>query len=120
MSVLTANARRDLSSARQSIGVLNREKQALADQTSRALAAAENRFEGIALTGRRVVFLVDMSGSMELVDEKTPAQRSPLRGQAASQICLLLSQRKTNCVRPGDFQPSAFGPAAARWLVGRG
>jgi sulfur relay (sulfurtransferase) DsrF/TusC family protein len=35
--------------------------------------AADARFEGIALTGRRVVFLVDMSGSMELVDENTPA-----------------------------------------------
>jgi hypothetical protein len=27
----------------------------------------------MSLTGRRVIFLVDMSGSMELVDEKTPA-----------------------------------------------
>jgi predicted nucleic acid-binding Zn-ribbon protein len=35
--------------------------------------AAENRFAGITLTGRRVIFLVDMSGSMELVDEDTPA-----------------------------------------------
>jgi Mg-chelatase subunit ChlD len=38
---------------------------------ARVKAAAENRFEGITLTGRRVVFLVDMSGSMEMVDEKT-------------------------------------------------
>jgi hypothetical protein len=36
-------------------------------------AAAENRFEGITLTGKRVIFLVDMSGSMDSVDEKTPA-----------------------------------------------
>jgi predicted nucleic acid-binding Zn-ribbon protein len=36
-------------------------------------AQTENRFAGIALTGKRVVFLVDMSGSMELVDEETPA-----------------------------------------------
>ena len=34
--------------------------------------ALENRFAGITLTGRKVVFLVDMSGSMELVDENTP------------------------------------------------
>jgi hypothetical protein len=40
---------------------------------NRARAAAENRFAGLALTGRRVVFLVDMSGSMDLVDENTPA-----------------------------------------------
>jgi hypothetical protein len=40
---------------------------------NRRAAAAENRFAGIALTGKRVVFLVDMSGSMELVDPDTPA-----------------------------------------------
>src|SRR6185369_6608629 len=31
--------------------------------------AAENRFAGITLTGNRVIFLVDMSGSMEFVEE---------------------------------------------------
>src|SRR5262249_14775327 len=35
----------------------------------------EQRFAGIELTGRHVVFLVDMSGSMELIDENTPAPR---------------------------------------------
>lgn len=34
-------------------------------------AAAQNRFAGITLTGKKVVFLVDMSGSMELTDEAT-------------------------------------------------
>ncbi len=42
-------------------------------ETGRLRAANDQRFAGIALTGRRVVFLVDMSGSMEQVDEKTPA-----------------------------------------------
>ncbi len=46
--------------------------QALSGRLARANAAAEQRFEGIALTGRNVVFLVDMSGSMDLVDERTP------------------------------------------------
>jgi hypothetical protein len=68
-----ANAGKELTDARQSIDTLQRDKQMLTDQASRALAAVENRFEGIALTGRRVLFLVDMSGSMELVDEKTAA-----------------------------------------------
>jgi hypothetical protein len=31
------------------------------------------RFAGLALTGKRVVFLVDTSGSMEMLDEKTEA-----------------------------------------------
>ncbi|HEY1380586.1 MAG TPA: VWA domain-containing protein [Gemmataceae bacterium] len=44
----------------------------LSGRLARAAAAADQRFEGIALTGRNVVFLVDMSGSMDLVDEKTP------------------------------------------------
>jgi hypothetical protein len=44
----------------------------LSGRLARANAAADQRFEGIALTGRNVVFLVDMSGSMDLVDEKTP------------------------------------------------
>lgn len=69
--VATGKAK-DLADAYRRIAELQGEKKQLADQASRALAAVENRFEGIALTGRRVVFLVDMSGSMELVDERTP------------------------------------------------
>jgi hypothetical protein len=46
--------------------------QDLSGRLTRANATAEQRFEGIALTGRNVVFLVDMSGSMDLVDERTP------------------------------------------------
>src|SRR5438132_519139 len=73
LQTIAADQKKDLSEATRNIGTLQREKQSLADQANRALAAAENRFEGIALSGRRVVFLVDMSGSMELVDEKTAA-----------------------------------------------
>jgi hypothetical protein len=68
-----ADRKKDLVDAQRSIDVLQQDKRTLADQASRARAAIENRFEGIALTGRRVLFLVDMSGSMELVDERTPA-----------------------------------------------
>jgi hypothetical protein len=64
--------RKDLADAGRSIDLLQREKRLLTDQFNRARATFENRFEGIALTGRRVIFLVDMSGSMELVDERTP------------------------------------------------
>lgn len=63
---------KDLSDANRRVADLESEKKRLADQASRALAAFENRFEGITLTGRRVIFLVDMSGSMDLVDERTP------------------------------------------------
>jgi hypothetical protein len=49
------------------------DQKSLTQQAVQARLAAENRFAGITLTGRRVVFLVDMSGSMEYVDEKTHA-----------------------------------------------
>lgn len=52
---------------------LEGEKKKLRDEARRVRAAAEHRFAGIALTGKRVIFLVDTSGSMELVDEKTEA-----------------------------------------------
>src|SRR5260370_2714171 len=63
---------KDLAEVNRRLTELENEKKQLTDQASRALAAVENRFEGITLTGRRVVFLVDMSGSMALVDDGTP------------------------------------------------
>jgi hypothetical protein len=65
--------KKDLAEANRSIDRLQFEKKTLLDQVGRARAAAENRFAGIQLTGKRVIFLVDMSGSMELVDERTAA-----------------------------------------------
>jgi hypothetical protein len=59
--------------ARANIASLLLDKKRLTGQIARVRADAENRFAGIALTGKNVIFLVDMSGSMELVDEKTPA-----------------------------------------------
>jgi hypothetical protein len=41
----------------------------LSSQLQALKVAADNRFAGIELTGRRVVFLVDMSGSMGMKDE---------------------------------------------------
>jgi hypothetical protein len=45
----------------------------LTDQITRIRLAADNRFAGIQLTGRRIVLLVDMSGSMKLSEERVPA-----------------------------------------------
>ncbi|MBV9124010.1 MAG: VWA domain-containing protein, partial [Planctomycetes bacterium] len=64
---------RELAVARGTISLLESEKQALSDKVLQERAAGQNRFAGITLSGRRVVFLVDMSGSMELVDERTLA-----------------------------------------------
>lgn len=59
--------------ANQTIEGLKTDKKQLAEQMNRVRAASENRFAGLTLTGRRVMFIVDMSGSMDLVDEKTLA-----------------------------------------------
>jgi predicted nucleic acid-binding Zn-ribbon protein len=52
---------------------LQGDKKTLSEQLAKLRLAADNRFAGIQLSGRRVVFLVDMSGSMKMVDEKTVA-----------------------------------------------
>ncbi len=68
-----AEQNRQLDTATRTASRLEDEKKSLANVANRERSARENRFAGIALTGRRVVFLVDMSGSMELVDLQTAA-----------------------------------------------
>src|SRR5207244_4069329 len=63
---------RELVEARGALNTAQGGRVDLVNQITRLKAAAENRFEGIQLTGKRVVFLVDMSGSMELIDDRTP------------------------------------------------
>jgi von Willebrand factor type A domain len=64
---------KDLGAAGQRITSLQDSQASLTEQVSRARAAVENRFAGIELAGRRVVFLVDISGSMQYVDSETHA-----------------------------------------------
>ncbi len=72
MQAQAGNEKKDLAEANHAIEILQGEQKDLRNKLERAQAAVENRFEGIMLTGRRVLFLVDMSGSMDLVDERTP------------------------------------------------
>ncbi len=65
--------RKELQAANQAVEQLQGDKKVLRTEVDRVRAAVDNRFAGIQLTGKRVVFLVDMSGSMELVDEHTTA-----------------------------------------------
>jgi hypothetical protein len=64
---------KELALTRRNLASLREENKSLGKEAARVRAAEENRFAGIALTGRRVVFLVDTSGSMDLVDENTKA-----------------------------------------------
>jgi len=52
---------------------LQGQKAKLADKYDKLQRDTDSRFAGIALTGRRVVFVVDTSGSMKLIDDKTAA-----------------------------------------------
>jgi len=47
-------------------------KAKLADKFDKLQVESENKFAGIAMTGKNVVFLVDMSGSMERIEEQVP------------------------------------------------
>lgn len=64
---------KDLADARSSMVDLQGQKRVVADELDRVRAAADNRFAGVTLTGRRVLFMVDISGSMDLIDERTTA-----------------------------------------------
>lgn len=64
---------KELNETTQKIESITKDKANLQSAVKVAQAAEEKRFAGISLTGKRVVFLVDMSGSMELIDERTPA-----------------------------------------------
>jgi len=59
--------------ANASIIDLQGQKAKLADKYDKLQRDSESRFAGIAMTGKRVVFVVDISGSMKLLDDKTPA-----------------------------------------------
>ena len=63
----------ELTAARATIIDLMGQKAKLADKFDQIKRDSDSRFAGIAMTGRRVVFLIDMSGSMKLLDDKTPA-----------------------------------------------
>lgn len=64
--------RKQLDDSNASIIDLQGDKKKLADKFDKLRVDTDSRFAGIAMTGKRVVFMVDISGSMKLMDEKTP------------------------------------------------
>ncbi len=52
---------------------LRSDNRKLADKLDKLRIESENKFAGVAMSGKNVVFLIDISGSMKLLDEKTPA-----------------------------------------------
>ena len=107
----------DLAAARAAIIDLQGQKAKLADKLDKLKADADARFAGIALTGRRVVFVVDTSGSMKLLDDKTPApDKWPTVIDTVSKVMRSLAEldqyqvitfsRKADSLFPaGEWQP---------------
>jgi hypothetical protein len=102
--------------ARTLATALDEQKQ-LTEKAVSARVAAENRFAGLELTGRRVLFLVDTSGSMDFVDEKT---LSPDKWKGVIQTLLKIMRSLPNLEK---FQVIAFADKATfplgsdnRWL----
>ncbi|QEL17080.1 vWA domain-containing protein [Limnoglobus roseus] len=69
----TRDLQKKLDDANVNIVDLQGDKKKLADKVDQLRIESDAKFAGIAMTGRRVVFVVDMSGSMKLVDDKTAA-----------------------------------------------
>jgi hypothetical protein len=112
-----AAANRELDASRRRASALEDEKKGLIAEAERVRAAADNRFAGIQLTGKRVVFLVDMSGSMEYVDEKTlaPEKWSGVRETLAKIMRSLPNLEKFQVILFSDKVTYLTGDGAG-WL----
>ncbi|HEX4608490.1 MAG TPA: VWA domain-containing protein [Urbifossiella sp.] len=105
--------RKQIDEANATIIDLQGEKAKLADKTNKLDPETEKRFAGIAMTGRAVVFLVDMSGSMEKTDSQTAApMKWPL-------VCDTVARVMRSVPTLERFQVIVFSKEA-RWLLGAG
>ena len=88
---------------------LEKELQANALELNKQKNRAESRFEGIDLTGKKVCFVVDASGSMELLDANTPAD------QKWSEVGKVLGRLMDSLPELESYQVLLFAEEA-RWL----
>ncbi|AWM40788.1 Chromosome partition protein Smc [Gemmata obscuriglobus] len=92
---------------------LQGEKAKLADKYDRFQKEAETRFAGVAMTGKRVVFLVDMSGSMGKRDLQTlDGTKWPLVVETVCKVMRSISTLER-------YQVVVFS-SSARWLFDDG
>lgn len=102
-----------VSDANATIIDLQGDKAKLADKYNKVERDAENRFAGIATTGRYVVFVVDMSGSMDKLDLNTPAPHKwPV-------VCETVAKVMRSIPTLEHYQVIVFS-SKARWLSGGG
>jgi hypothetical protein len=97
-----ADGDKGLAEAGRRIRTLQDEKKALEVDVAQAKAAVEARFAGISLTGKRVVLVVDTSGSMDLLNLKTPAPNK------WAEVCRTVGQVLRSLPNVEKFQVVAF------------
>ena len=110
-------ANEELASAKATIIDLQGQKAKLADKFDHLKADTESRFAGIAMTGRQVVFIVDISGSMKLIDDKTPApDKWPTVIETVAKVMrsiaelekyqiIIFSRKAEHLIGSGEWQP---------------
>ncbi|MFM8273598.1 MAG: vWA domain-containing protein, partial [Gemmata sp.] len=104
---------RKIDDANATIIDLQGDKAKLADRYDKLQRDSEARFAGVAMTGKRVLFLVDMSGSMGKRDLQTPdPTKWPL---VIETVCKVMRSIPTL----ESYQVIVFS-SAARWLFGAG
>ncbi|MBA4067825.1 MAG: hypothetical protein C0501_29825 [Isosphaera sp.] len=102
-----------LAAAKATIVDLQGEKAKLADKVDQLRADTEARFAGIVMSGRRVVFLVDVSGSMAKKDTTTADPgKWPLVVETVGRVMRSVPTLE-------KYQVVLFS-AQARWLLGDG
>lgn len=102
-----------LDESRASIVDLQGQKAKLADKLDRLDKEVESRFAGITVTGKAVVFLVDMSGSMNKLDANTAAAgKWPVVAETVSKVMRTIPNLE-------KYQVVVFSKQA-RWLFGNG
>jgi predicted nucleic acid-binding Zn-ribbon protein len=110
---------KELTEAKASVEGLQVDKKRAELDLVRVKAQAEARFAGIALTGRRIVFLVDKSGSMKLLgegkDQAAPEKWVEVRQSVAKLMRSLPALEKFQVVVFSD-KPSYILGEPGRWL----
>lgn len=104
---------KQLDDANVNIVDLQGDKKKLADKIDKLRIESDAKFAGIAMTGKRVAFVVDMSGSMKLLDDKTAApQKWPIVVETLTKVMRSLPELE-------QFQIVLFS-RSARYLFGTG
>ncbi|MBX9628129.1 MAG: VWA domain-containing protein [Gemmataceae bacterium] len=110
---LVKDLKAKLDESRATIVDLQGQKAKLADKVDRMDKEVESRFAGITVTGKSVVFLVDMSGSMYKLDSGTAA---PGKWPVVCETVAKVMRTIPNLER---YQVVVFS-RQARWLFGAG